>query len=203
MTNDPYCFEGIRVLTNLLDLRTAGALRRFERTMTELRAGAALEFADQAQHLDQAALRGIHRVLFQDVFVWAGVHRTIDISKGGEPFAPVRALYDYADRHILPVFWRKSAAAGDDQAFATALAECWGELNAFHPFREGNGRATQIFVQALARRHGRDIDWSKVSREEEIAAAKASFRQDYGLYQELLERALNSSMFQLCRSSGS
>ena len=81
--------------------------------------------------------------------------------------------------------------AKGDEAFAAALAKCWGELNFLHPFREGNGRSTQIFVAALTKRHGREIDWAKVGYADEIAAAKAAARTDYAPYTAVILAALS------------
>ena len=189
---DPYCHPGTDVLFNKLGITDAGELARFERTMTELRAAAALARIEHRPKLDQAALQEAHRILFGDVYAWAGELRTVEIAKAGTPFAPVHALPTYADNQILPLFERQAAAAKDDAEFAAALAHCWGELNVAHPFREGNGRATQVFVTALARRHGRDIDWSLITREREIEAAKAAFAQDYEPYAALLRDALRT-----------
>jgi cell filamentation protein len=72
------------------------------------------------------------------------------------------------------------------------LAECWGELNFLHPFREGNGRTTQIFVMAWAHRHGRTINWSRVDRRDEIRAAVAASNKDYQPYVTLLGGVLES-----------
>jgi cell filamentation protein len=121
--------------------------------------------------------RGIHRRLFEGIYTWAGKYRTVEIAKGRTVFAPVRALKGYADRDILPVFAEKARGSLDAAGFYTALAECWGELNFLHPFREGNGRATQIFVAALAPRHGQTINWSLVDRSVEISAAQAAAEQ--------------------------
>jgi cell filamentation protein len=135
-------------------------------------------------------LRGIHRVLFRNLYTWAGKLRTVEMQKGSTGFAPARSLAGYADREILPMFRARAlAASDDDDLFAIALAECWGELNFLHPFREGNGRATQIFVTALAHRHNRTIVWSHVDRAEEIAAAQAAARKNYQRYASLLTNA--------------
>ena len=186
MSDDYYCYPGSGVLRNKLGLTDADALSRFERNMVQLRAAQALAVAEAASRLDLAALQLVHQVLFGDVYAWAGNLRRFEIAKGETRSAPDDALPSYPDSQVFPVHEREAAAASTDSELATALARCWGELNAVHPFREGNGRATQILVQAMARRHGRDIDWSTVSREHEIAASIAGYRLDYSPYCRLL-----------------
>ncbi len=71
-----------------------------------------------------------------------------------------------------------------------ALDQCWGQLNELHPFREGNGRTTQLFITALARRYERDIDWSRIDPLAERNAAIESMRQNYSAYSVLLANVL-------------
>ena len=191
MPGDRYLFPGTAVLKNKLGIRDADQLQAIEFQETALRAPDALEYARRRGTLDEPSWRGIHRILFRNVYSGAGKLRTVELSKGGTAFAPVRAPSGYADRHILPAFRVTATDAGsDDRKFAAALAECWGELNFLHPFREGNGRATQFFVMALAQWHGRTIDWRKVDRAAEIAAAQAAANKNYQPYADLLAEVM-------------
>lgn len=63
-------------------------------------------------------------------------------------------------------------------------------MNWLHPFPEGNGRSIQIFMTAVVRRHGRDIDWSCIEHNAELEAARLSIKRDSSGYQRLLSRAL-------------
>ena len=191
MAADPYVYPGTDVLENKLGIRDAQRLQLVEYQETALRTREALDYGERRRKLDEQCWRGIHRILFQNIYRWAGRLRTVELSKSGNMFAPVRALSGYADRHVLPHFQtRARAAAADNIQFAEALAECWGELNFLHPFREGNGRATQLFVTLLARQHSRHIEWSKVDRQQEIAAAVAAGTKDYIPYRDLLIDAM-------------
>lgn len=187
--HDPYlAADGSGVLENLLGLNKPDVLRETEFRLCRSLADDALAMADRAKVLDEATWRKIHHMLFGELYGWAGKYRTVNITKGGTMFAPADALNGYADKKVLPRYHhRAAAAASDDRVFAEALAECWGELNFLHPFREGNGRTTQIFLTALARRHGRSIDWSKVDYQAEIEAAKMSIEADYTGYERILK----------------
>jgi len=191
MAADPYIDPASGVLANKLGITDAESLQLVEYTLAQKAAPEAATFADSVAELDEAALRAIHHILFRDVYDWAGEVRTVPLAKGNSVFAPVRALHGYADREIFPKFKAAAEQAGaDDAKFTAALSECWSELNALHAFREGNGRATMILVNALAHRYGRAVDWRKVSREEELAAAEAGLKLDYGGYETLLAKAL-------------
>lgn len=191
MAADPYLDPASGVLTNKLGISDAGSLQLAEYALAHKAAPEALKYADGVAELDEAALKKIHQILFGDVYEWAGEVRKTPLAKGNTVFAPIRALHGYADREILPRFKEQATKAGSDTSqFVAALSEAWGELNALHSFREGNGRTTQIFVTALAHRYGRDIDWRKVAREDELTAAAAAMKLDYSGYSKLLTGAV-------------
>jgi cell filamentation protein len=195
MAGDPYLYPRSSVLKNKQDIRDAEQLRQWEYEATAANTPLAVDYAINRSQLGEAAWRGIHRILFRDVYTWAGNFRTVPLAKAGTAFAPVRTVHGrYADRTILPAFRQAAKRAGnDDSRFAAALAEAWGELNFLHPFREGNGRSTQIFVLALAHHRGRRLDLAKIGRSAEIAAAKQANNGNYVPYQELIERSLDKA----------
>lgn len=193
MSADPYTYPGLTVLRNKFDIEDGHQLQALEFQLSAMRTAGAIAFAEQHRHQDEQCWLGVHRILFGDIYAWAGNLRTVELAKGSSSFAPMRALNGYADREILPAFRDRARDAGTDELlFTAALAECWGELNFLHPFREGNGRSTQIFVGALAHRHGRGIDWSRVDRTEEIVAAIAAGNQNYQGYVALLAGAMTT-----------
>jgi cell filamentation protein len=99
---------------------------------------------------DSTTLLDIHRHLFQDVYSWAGQPRTVEISKGGTPFFPVKRFsnaFSYIDSLIA-----EYRQIGKDNRSQTArkLAEILDAVNYLHPFREGNGRTQREFLRLLA-----------------------------------------------------
>ncbi|GHV53652.1 hypothetical protein FACS1894181_17550 [Bacteroidia bacterium] len=92
----------------------------------------------------------IHRYLFQDVYSWAGKVRTVEISKGGTPFFPVKRFnnaFSYIDGLISEY---RQIGKEDEPKLAHKLAEILDALNYLHPFREGNGRTQREFLRLLA-----------------------------------------------------
>jgi cell filamentation protein len=189
---DRYVYaDGSDVLINNENIRDKTALQLLEYTVAAANMEPALQYADKCDALNEHTWRHIHKLLFGHLYQWAGHYRTVEISKGASVFAPPHALPGWADKKILPAFHTAAQAAGPDRdKFTTALAECWAELNFLHPYREGNGRATQLFVTALARRYGHSIDWQSIDRQSEITAAQAGNAGDYAPYIFILKHAL-------------
>ena len=125
---------------------------------------------------DVAHLKAIHRHIFQDVFDWAGTFRTVNISKGGHLFGAAGFL----EAALGDMFWKLSKErrlTGTSIAqFAERAGFYLGELNAAHPFREGNGRTQREFIRQLGACAGHDVDWRRVTRAQMIAASKESCR---------------------------
>ncbi len=126
---------------------------------------------------DLAHLQAIHQHLFGDVYDWAGKIRTIDLSKGHSYFAnhtrivsAATALFDELDKE-------KCLKGLDAAEFSERAAYYLSEINALHPFREGNGRAQREFINHLARANGYAIDWTGISPEEMTQASIEAFHQ--------------------------
>jgi cell filamentation protein len=123
---------------------------------------------------DVAHLKAIHRYIFQDVFEWAGEFRTVNISKGGHLFAVAQFL-EPALLETLKSLARENCLVGlGGSPFAARAAYYLGELNAAHPFREGNGRDQREFVRELGLKAGHYIDWRKTTSQEMIQASRLS-----------------------------
>ena len=111
-----------------------------------------------------AGLKAIHGYLFQDIYLFAGKMRTVNIAKGHFRFAPVLYLED-ALRNIdrMP------------QDTYEHIIEKYVEMNVAHPFREGNGRSTRIWLDAILKKElGQVIDWSKIDKEDYLFAMERS-----------------------------
>ena len=96
----------------------------------------------------------IHRHLFQDIYVWAGKKRTVEISKDGKQFFPT-SHFDNALRYIDQIIAEFKKIPRDNKIlFAEKLAEILDNVNYLHPFREGNGRTQREFLRLLALEKG-------------------------------------------------
>lgn len=92
----------------------------------------------------------IHRYLFQDIYVWAGEKRVVEINKDGKQFFPT-AHFDNAYRYINQLITEFRDIPKENKAYlAEKLADILDNVNYLHPFREGNGRAQREFLRLLA-----------------------------------------------------
>lgn len=174
-----------RTLRNLFDERDARALNLLEdvevmRRQRELLAGDVAI----ARTYDAAHVRAIHRHLFQDVYEWAGEYRTVEMRKGvGRAFAAVRGgeverYLNDVRRVVTSTPWLEL----DREQFGERAAAVFAYLNQAHPFREGNGRASKVFMEHVAERSRFTLDFSRVTPEQWNQASMLS-RPDLHVYE--------------------
>jgi len=170
---DPYAYKGSTVLRNRLRTRDWQKLQSFELEMTALR----LEEPLPTGRFSVAHYCAIHRHIFRDVYSWAGRFRTVRTGKGGNWFCFPEHISSQMKRLFGQLKAQKALRdlAFDD--FADGAAKFLGELNAIHPFREGNGRAQLTFLDQLAVNAGHPLDLSRLSARPDafLAAMIASF----------------------------
>lgn len=171
---DPYCYRATTVLKNRIGLRDQAKLDAFEAEVTSERAGQPLP----AGRLSYSHYRAIHRHLFQDVYSWAGKVRTVRIAKGGSAFC----YPEHIDREMKRLFAglkRQKFLRGLDAAtFAKQAAHFLAELNAVHPFREGNGRTQLSFLKVLAERAWHPLALERLDPAAILSATVKSFGGD-------------------------
>lgn len=128
-------------------------------------------------------LSGIHRYLFDEIYDFAGKTREVNIAKGWFRFAPVMYL-DAALHHISKM----------PQSTFDEIIEKYVEMNVAHPFREGNGRSTRIWLDAILKKELKQvIDWSKVEKEDYLLAMERSPVKDVEI-KVLLKAALTGKI---------
>lgn len=188
--SDPYLYPGSSVLKNLRGLTDRKLLERFEARRTHRRIAESIDTPVPGR-CDVAHLKAIHRHIFQDVYEWAGQFRTVNISKGGHLFGHATFL-EPALQQILGKLAAESHLVDlDAQIFAGRAAYFLGELNAAHPFREGNGRTQREFIRELGLKAGHYIDWRATTAGEMTEASRLSHvRGDSALFASLIRRCI-------------
>ena len=168
-------------LANKLGLTDSGELSRQEERISKKKA---VELFDRGG-LDAlvpgsfAALAEIHRYLFGEIYAFAGEIRTVNLAKGHFRFASALYLRD-ALRQI----------EGMPQETFDQIVEKYVEMNIAHPFREGNGRSTRIWLDQMFRVSlGKVVDWSRVDPEDYLLAMERSPVRDTEI-KSLLQNAL-------------
>lgn len=111
-----------------------------------------------------SSLKAIHKYLFEEIYDFAGKLRSVNIAKGNFRFAPVMYL-EAAIENI-----EKMPQSDFDE-----IIEKYVEMNVAHPFREGNGRSTRIWLDCILKKEiGKVVDWSKVDKEDYLLAMERS-----------------------------
>ncbi len=168
---DPYCYPDSDVLKNKAGLTDQAALEEYETAMTFARSLEPLP----AGRFSVTHYRAVHRHLFQDVYSWAGRFRRIRIAKGTSAFC----YPEHIQREMRRLFlwlehkhgFRNSSAAD----FIAGAAHFLAELNAIHPFREGNGRTQLTFLSMLADGAGYPLDLDRLDTDAVLNAMIQSF----------------------------
>lgn len=173
------------MLENKLGITSKVELAHEEERLTKLRARELFEagLLDSSGAGTSAGLCTIHRYLFQDVYDFAGQMRTVNIANGNFRFAP--AMYLSA---ALEAIGKMPQGAFDE------IIEKYVEMNVAHPFREGNGRSTRIWLDVILRKElGRVVDWSRVGKEDYLLAMERSPVRDTEI-KALLKSALTDAI---------
>ena len=188
MADTIYCYPASDVLINKLGIREQEKLHDFERRLTMLRL---LELIDKPLkgRFDFEHLQSIHQYIFQDIYDWAGEVRKVDIAKGNM-FCKVMYIQTQAEEIFSNLKKDNYLEDLTKDVFIKKLAYYFSEINALHPFREGNGRSQREFVRSLALWNGYIINFDNISEDEMLQASQASFLCNYEKMEELFKRCI-------------
>ena len=185
-----YCYPGTDVLINLFDVQDEEKLKELEKVYTLFRLSE-LQLQKPADPVDVEAFLAIHRYLLQDVYPFAGELRQEMISKGSSSFAHPKHI----EAHLMKIFEELKAENYlkdlPRNQLVSRLAYFLSELNALHPFREGNGRSIREFARQLLLNAGYRLDREKVLEPAEIINAFVdSFNKDNNRLERLLDEII-------------
>ena len=172
-------------LENKLGLDSSADLAREEERISKKKAAELFESGtlDLLEAGKFSALRAIHKYLFEDIYEFAGEIRTVNLAKGNFRFAPVmylEAALENIDKMPQNTFYE--------------IIEKYVEMNIAHPFREGNGRSTRLWLdQMLKAGIGQVVDWSKVDKKDYLLAMERSPIKDVEI-KVLLKAALTDEI---------
>ena len=172
-------------LDNKLSLTSSDELAREEERISKKKAAELFDkgILDSLSAGKFSTLQAIHKYLFEDIYDFAGELRTVNIAKGNFRFAPLmylQAALENIDK--MP------------QSNFDEIVEKYVEMNIAHPFREGNGRSTRIWLDHILKNEiGKVVDWSKVDKEDYLLAMERSPIKDVEI-KVLLKGALTDEI---------
>jgi cell filamentation protein len=168
---DPYLYPDVPVLKNKFNIKDEESLQKIEGLIFTLRYKDPLPKGE----LDYSHLKAIHFHFFHQVYEWAGQERTVDIAKGNSYFCHVQYITQELNKLFLKLKSDKYLNNLLPHDFCKKLSFYFNEINAAHPFREGNGRTLRAFCDLVAEQAGYHFDWHQVSSDEYIEASIAGF----------------------------
>ena len=172
-------------LENKLGITSSAELAREEERISKKKAVELFESGtlDKLEPGKFVSLQAIHKALFEDIYDFAGQLRTVNLAKGNFRFAPLIYL--------------EAALANIDkmpQSTYDEIIEKYVEMNVAHPFREGNGRSTRIWLDLMLKSGiGQVVDWSRVDKEDYLLAMERSPIKDVEI-KVLLKDALTGDV---------
>lgn len=172
--SDPYVYPGTNILKNKFNIKDEKRLRIKERGVTTSKINELME-KEPPKEFNFEYLKNIHKYIFQDVYSWAGEIRNVDISKGNSLFCKSEYIESYASdvfRNLKRENYFKDI--DNKEILSKKLAETFLDINALHPFREGNGRTQREFIRSLAKFNGYELSFSNISKEEMIELSSLS-----------------------------
>ena len=188
--DDFYLYHDTGVLMNRFNIRDYDNLQEIERRFSAARIALLAETPLKGV-LDFNYLKRIHKFIFDDIYSWAGrVRGGKFFSKGDTMFCIADVIPVYADNTFGKLRGEKWLRGLERTVFIERLAYYMAELNALHPFREGNGRTQRAFFAELARRARYGLDFSVTDPDALLEADINAYNRDYALLTTILDNAV-------------
>jgi cell filamentation protein len=179
---DPYLYPNSNVLRNKFNIRDNEKLSEIEKEISYKKR----KSKPKKGNFGYKHLQSLHKHLFAEIYPWAGETRKIEIAKSNTMFAVSHRI----EPEINKLFNRlnqEDLHECTQNELAYKLSEYFNEINAVHPFREGNGRTNRLFCSELAKKYGCKIDWKSMTKEEYInASIKGTLEADYRPMEKLI-----------------
>ncbi|EGT74098.1 Fic/DOC family protein [Haemophilus haemolyticus] len=188
--SDPFVYEN-GVLVNKKNISDSAELERLERVITYVKA---LELKENPVKgkFNLAHLKRIHKHLFGDLYPWAGKIRDGYLQKGEQDFMMGYRIEPESKKLFTQLKKENYLKGLSLPEFAERLAYYFGEINAIHPFREGNGRTQRVFLVQLSKEAGYELSFKHVSQEEMISASIEAHKLNYKPLEKIILNGLIS-----------
>ena len=188
--SEGYFYPGTDVLINKLNIRDDNALTIAEKEITSLKL-LMLNNMPIIEKINFENLCKIHKIIFEDIYEWAGIIRQGDfLSKGNSIFCRGQYIIENANKIMDNIQKENYLCELDKSKFIERTAYYMGEINALHPFREGNGRTSREFFRQLSLNAGYVLDFSKTEKEKLLTADIEAFNGIYERLIKILDKAI-------------
>lgn len=189
MQDIKYCYPNTNTLINKLNIKDEKTLFEAEKKLTLIRLQE-LQDSPIIGNFDYKHLKDIHHYIFQDLYNWAGELRTVEIGKGNL-FCTTEFLVSYGESVLDNYFKSCFNKRNDFEDFIKVFSANYADLNALHPFREGNGRTQREFARLICLKCGYIFDLSKTNHKEMLEASILSFNNaDNSKLEDIFSKAV-------------
>ena len=190
---DPYTYSGTAILRNKFNIRDSSVLSKVERRITEAKLVLLQTRQLPRGHYDLKHLQAMHKYLFGDIYDWAGEIRSAGfISKGQSIFCHSDFIVPYA-QSLFSWMHREDFKGMTTEQCAKRMAFYLSEVNALHPFREGNGRTTRLFFDSFAKVNGWDLGIAQIPHDEFVAAMIESMNSSLERLEDAIGKVLTTA----------
>jgi len=188
---DIYCYPNTNVLINKFNITNASDLFITEREITSLKILEAEKNPIKGM-FGLKHLQNIHKFIFGDIYSWAGEIREGDfLIKGESIFCRAMFIGSMADEIYNKLKNEKYLCNLDKNIFISRLAYYMGEINALHPFREGNGRTQRLFFRYLCNKAGYNLEFHGIEKNILVKADISAFNREYEPLIKVLDTAIS------------
>lgn len=163
------CYPGTSVLINKLNIRTQAQLDENELVLTSAKI-LQVELEPMNEEPDFAYLKQLHRIVFEELYDWAGTIRAINMSKLRTAFCPADQIESLAGEIFFRLQSLHYFRDYSREELISELAELYDSLNYLHPFREGNGRVQRLYFRQLARWIGHTLNFAAIDSDRMMIA---------------------------------
>jgi len=181
-----YCYPNSLVLKNKLNIINEYDLNIAEREITSMRA-IEIEKEPLKGNLDFKHLKKIHYNFFKEIYDWAGQVRNVNISKGSV-FCYYQNIEVYAEDVFDKLKKENYLINTNKDDIYDRFSFYISEINALHPFREGNGRSQRVFMSYLAKVAGYELNFEEISCKKMIELSSIAFRNGHEEYINMFEK---------------
>jgi cell filamentation protein len=188
--SEDYCYPQTDVLKNKLGIKDDNALTIAEREITSLKLLKLYNMPAMGE-FNFETLCKIHKIIFEDIYEWAGLIRQGDfLSKGNSIFCRGQYIVENAKIIFKNILRENNLCGLKKSKFIERMAYYMGEINALHPFREGNGRTAREFFRQLSLNAKYTLDFTKTEKEELLTADIEAFNGKYDTLINILEKVI-------------
>lgn len=189
MPDSKYCYPNSDVLINKLNITNQRELFDAEVQLTSIRLQELQDNPLKGKY-NFEHLKAIHHYIFQDLYDWAGKERTVEIGKGNL-FCTTPCIQSYANSVFNKYYSQCYASKDNREDFIRVLADNYGDVNALHPFREGNGRTQREFARLVCLACGYEFNLSCATHKEMLEASILSFdKSDNSEFVKIFSKAV-------------